>query len=107
MLLGRCIYNFSSFIYFIPSLYRSITEEGTPNQSTPISGSVPSIELSTVATPEADEDQKDATISEDDSWIVHIENAEVAGELYHKKIFWWRVDIYLRYFQLKKSELFI
>ncbi|XP_050319801.1 LOW QUALITY PROTEIN: ATP-binding cassette sub-family C member Sur [Bactrocera neohumeralis] len=57
---------------------RSITEETTTNQSTPVSSSVPSIELSTVATPEADEDQKDVTISEDDSWIVHIENEEVA-----------------------------
>lgn len=61
-------------------LYRSIIEEGTANQSTTNSSSVPSIELSAVATPDADEDQKDAPISEDDSWIVHIENEEVAGE---------------------------
>ncbi|XP_054082882.1 ATP-binding cassette sub-family C member Sur [Zeugodacus cucurbitae] len=57
---------------------RSITEEGTPNQSTSYSSSVPSIELSTVTTPELSEDQKDAIISEDDSWIVRIENEEVA-----------------------------
>lgn len=41
---------------------------------------MPSIELSTVATPEVDEDQKDAPITEVDSWIIHIENEEATGE---------------------------
>ncbi|XP_020715182.1 ATP-binding cassette sub-family C member Sur isoform X2 [Ceratitis capitata] len=55
---------------------KSITEEAPTKQFTTISSSVPSIELSTVATPEVDEDQKDAPITEVDSWIIHIENEE-------------------------------
>ncbi|XP_067621301.1 ATP-binding cassette sub-family C member Sur isoform X2 [Eurosta solidaginis] len=57
---------------------KSISEEATPRQSSHNPPLVPSIELSTVATPEVPKDRRDAPISEDDSWILRIENEEVA-----------------------------